>query len=177
MSGTAPWPTASLIQTGRLDLEPLRTEHAREAVTLLDDTRLHVFTGGSPATLDELEARFVRQSTGHSPDGSQAWLNWMVRNRSVGQIVGTVQATVDGSAPDCHEAEIAWVVGVAHQGRGYGREAALAMAAWLREQGVDLLRAHIHPRHEASAAIARALGMAATHLTVEGEVRWTTAGQ
>jgi hypothetical protein len=39
---------------------------------LFNDTRLHLFTGGSPATPDELAARYVRLSAGQSPDGSQA---------------------------------------------------------------------------------------------------------
>lgn len=31
---------------------------------------------------------------GHSPDGSQRWLNWIARRRDDRQAVGTVQATV-----------------------------------------------------------------------------------
>jgi RimJ/RimL family protein N-acetyltransferase len=173
MSGTIAWPSARLIQTERLDLETLRVEHAQEAAALLNDTRLHTFTGGSPATLDELAARYVRLSAGQSPHGSQAWLNWLVRDRSIGQIVGTVQATVERSVPDRLEAELAWVIGVPHQHKGYGRDAAFAMATWLREHGVAVLRAHIHPSHEASAAIARALGMAATDIRIDGEIRCT----
>ena len=34
------------------------------------------------------------------------------------------------------------------------------MAAWLGERGVSRLRAHIHPEHEASMAVARSVGLA-----------------
>jgi RimJ/RimL family protein N-acetyltransferase len=46
------------------------------------------------------------------------------------------------------------------------------MARWLRQQGAHVLAANIHPRHEVSMRVARALGLAATTEVVEGEVRW-----
>ncbi|MGW0823070.1 GNAT family N-acetyltransferase [Streptomyces sp. NPDC002845] len=163
--------------TQRLRLEPLRVAHAREAFAVFDDIRLHTWTGGTPCTLEELEAKYRRQSAGRSPDGRHGWLNWMLRRSADGQLVGTVQATLRHTAADRMEAELAWVVGVDHQGRGYGREGALGMADWLRAHGVGALSAHIHPRHEASIGIARALGLAATDVTVEDEVLWSGSGQ
>ena len=160
--------------TVRLRLEPLSVEHAREAFPVFDDVRLHVWTGGSPCSLEQLEARYRRQSAGQSPDGTRGWLNWMLRRVSDGRLVGTVQATLNRpAAPGRLEAELAWVVGFDHQGNGYGREGALAMARWLRAHGVDGLAAHIHPGHRASIGIARALGLIATDTVVDGEVRWS----
>ncbi|MFH8338282.1 GNAT family N-acetyltransferase [Streptomyces sp. AM6-12] len=168
-------PTATPLDTPRLRLEPLRVAHAAEAVRVFDDVRLHTWTGGAPATLAELEARYRRQSAGHSPDGSQGWLNWMLRRRADGRLVGTVQATLQASDGDHTEAELAWVIGVGHQGEGYGQEGALAMAAWLRARGADRLTAHIHPGHEASKGIARSLGLRPTDRSTDGEVLWATA--
>ncbi|MEW2619818.1 GNAT family N-acetyltransferase [Streptomyces sp. NPDC048106] len=177
------WPSATPVGTARLRLEPLRAGHAPEAFALFDDVRLHRWTGGAPDTLEQLDARYRRQSAGHSPDGRHGWLNWMLRRLTDGRLVGTVQATL--SRPDpvpatrrdpgagAAEAELAWVIGVAHQGEGYGREGALAMAAWLRAHGVDRLTAHIHPGHEASMGIARALDLRATDRSTDGEVLWT----
>ena len=48
-------------------------------------------------------------------------------------------------------AELAWVVAVPHQGRGYAREAALAVRDRLRDAGVTGFSAYIHPDHTASA--------------------------
>jgi RimJ/RimL family protein N-acetyltransferase len=81
-----------------------------------------------------------------------------------------VQATV---LDDGRRAEVAWVVGAEFQGRGYAVEAASALVAWLRERGVAEIRAHIHPGHAASAAVAGRIGLAPTgELDDEGEQIW-----
>lgn len=167
-----PWPAAEPLDTARLRLEPLRVGHAAEAFPLFDDERLHSWIGGSPDSAEELERRYRRQSAGRSPDGTQGWLNWMLRRRSDGHLVGTVQATLLRPAAGRLTAELAWIVGTGHQGNGYAREAAAAMRVWLAERGVDTFLAHVHPDHEASAAVARALGLTPTDTVVDGEVRW-----
>ncbi|GAA0376593.1 GNAT family N-acetyltransferase [Streptomyces blastmyceticus] len=172
-----PWIAAAPLVTPRLRLEPLRVEHATEAVTVFDDVRLHTWTGGSPGTLDQLVDRYGRQSAGRSPDGTQGWLNWMLRRASDEQLVGTVQSTLHRPPAGGVEASLAWVVGHDYQGNGYAREGALAMARWLREQGVTGLVAYIHPEHEASMGIARALGLTASDVVVDGEVRWSDAAR
>ncbi|MEV5608077.1 GNAT family N-acetyltransferase [Streptomyces sp. NPDC052225] len=168
MALTQPWPAAPALESERLALEPLTVAHAREAFAFLDDARLHRWTGGAPPAFEDLELRFRRQAAGHSPDGSQGWLNWMVRRRSDGVLVGTVQATLDADGG----AEIAWVVGYAFQGHGYGTEGARAMTHWLRDAGVRRLTAHVHPENIASAGIAGALGLTATDEVDDGEIRW-----
>jgi RimJ/RimL family protein N-acetyltransferase len=42
----------------------------------------------------------------------------------------------------------------------------------LLDCGVDRVVAHIHPQHEASIAVTRAVGLTATTKLVDGEVRW-----
>lgn len=177
MTVTTSWPVAAPAATVRLRLEPLRVEHAPEAVSVFDDVRLHAWTGGSPCSLKQLEAQYLRQSAGQSADGTRGWLNWMLRRVSDGQLVGTVQATLYRTAGCRLEAELAWVIGSDYQGNGYGREGALAMSCWLRAHGVDRLVAHIHPGHDASMGIARALGLAATDTVSDGEVRWSDSGR
>jgi len=135
---------------------------------MFDDGRLHGFTGGRPATERELRDRYTRQVGGHSPDGSETWLNWMLRRRDTGELVGTVQATVTGVA-----AELAWVVAVPHQRSGYAREATIAVRDLLPDAGVSRFTACIHPDHTASAGVARALGLSPTDTVVDGEIRWT----
>ena len=102
---TAPHlPPAVRLTTTRLDLEPLRVEHAHEMAAVLDDPVLHEFTGGEPASTDELTARYERQVTGGSADGAEQWFNWVLRRRDDGRPAGYVQATdvlVDG--------EVRWV--------------------------------------------------------------------
>lgn len=173
MTSTLPpgrWPAAQAILTARLRLEPLRAAHATELASLLDDARLHEFTGGRPLPADELRVRYARLESGRSPDGNQAWLNWVVRARAGGEAVGTVQATIESGS-----ASLAWVIGSRYQGRGYAKEAAAGMAEWLVTEGVGALVAWIHPGHAASIAVARHLGMEASDVESGGETRWARA--
>ena len=116
-----------------------------------------------------MTARLRRQVAGASPDGRQGWLNWVLRTAD-GAAVGTLQATLTGA-----QAELAWVVGRAHQGRGYATEAAIAVRDWLQAQGIEAFTAHIHPDHAASAGVARRLGLVPTAARQDGEVRWVSS--
>lgn len=156
-----------MIATDRLVLHPLTVEDADEMVDVLADPRLYEFTGGAAPTLDELRTRYARQVAGRSSDGSQSWLNWVVRLAADERPIGFVQATiVDGSA------DIAWVIGTPWQGNGYASEAALALIGWLEVSGIASITAHIHPNHVASAAVAKAAGLQPTERLEEGEVVW-----
>ncbi len=152
---------AAPLRTERLTLEPITAAHADELAPVLDDSALHDFTGGEPLPLEALRDRYARL------EGADDWLNWAVR--AGGEAVGSVQATVHGDAAD-----VAWVLGAAYQGRGYAREAAAAMVAWLRAQGVTTIAANIHPAHAASIAVARHLGLEPGAPREDGEIRWVS---
>jgi RimJ/RimL family protein N-acetyltransferase len=156
------WPSPEELYSERLVLEPLRIRHAREMVAVLGDPGMYEFIGGEPPTEADLTARYARQTS--RPD----WLNWILRLRSTGEAVGTVQATLK----DERTAELAWVVSSRFQGRGYAREGAAAALDWLRRNGVELFVAHIHPDHGASNAVARRLGFVSTGELKKGEIRW-----
>lgn len=164
---------AEPVTTARLALEPLRPEHADEMVAVLADPRLYVVVGGGPPLADQLRERYARQAVGHSPDGQQGWLNWVLRDRASGRPLGFVQATVTDDQ-GVRTAELAWVVGGEHQGQGFASEAAGAVAGWLRSHGVGRLVAHVHADNVASGTVARRAGLAATDVVVEGETRWAT---
>lgn len=159
------------LHSRRLVLEPLRVDHADELAAVLDDVALHAFTGGAPARVEELRARFEHQARGRSPDGRDCWLNWTVRERATGAVMGTVQATLKAGETDVI-AELAWVIATTHQRQGFAKEAARVVAGWLRERGIGCLRAHIHPGHEASMAVARSIGLVRTTTVLDGELRW-----
>jgi RimJ/RimL family protein N-acetyltransferase len=136
---------------------------------VLADPDLYTFIGGSPPTRQELRARYERWSAG-SPDPAESWCNWVIQLRSPRCLAGTVQATI--RTGDERVAEVAWVVGTPWQGRGIATEAAQALIAWLRQQSVQTVVAHIHPRHQASAAVAAAAGLSPTGQLHDGEIRW-----
>jgi RimJ/RimL family protein N-acetyltransferase len=167
---------AEPLRTARLLLEPLRVEHAREMAAVLADPSLYEHTGGAAPSEAELETRYRRQVGGVSPDGREAWLNWVLRARDTAAAVGIVQATVRDDARG-RRAELAWVIGAAHQGAGLATEAASAAMRWLRTRGVSAFDAHIAPGHTASEAVARKLGMEPTRTRHRGEVRWVTPGR
>ena len=151
----------------RLILEPLRPEDAAEMLAVLSDPALYEFTGGEPPTLDELRERYEWQAVGHSPDGSQQWLNWIVRTVEDGHAIGFVQATiVDGIA------DVAWLTGTPWQGRGFATEAAREMVAVLAQLGISHITAHVRADHVASARVAANLGLSPTDEVEDGEVVW-----
>jgi RimJ/RimL family protein N-acetyltransferase len=161
---------ARAIHTGRLSLLPLCVEHAEEMAAVLSDPALHTFIGGTPETPQALRSRYRRLTSG-SPDPDITWLNWVIRLRDEGCLTGTVQATISPSGPG-PVAEIAWVVGTPWQGRGIATEAARALADWLGRLPVRAVNAHIHPEHQASAAVAGAAGLTPTAERYDGEIRW-----
>ena len=160
--------TPDQMSSARLRLVPLTVADADEMVGVLSGPALYAFTGGAPPGLDELRARYARQAAG-SPDGREEWRNWVLRLEPGGEAVGYVQATITGEG---RRAEIAWVVGLRWQGRGYATEAARALVGWLDARGVAVIQAHIHPEHAASAAVARRAGLRPSGVIEDGEQLW-----
>jgi RimJ/RimL family protein N-acetyltransferase len=161
---------AEPISSERLVLEPLAVWHAKEMAVVLDSPTLYRFTGERPATPDELRARYERLVAG-STDELVDWLNWVLRLHGTGALVGTVQATVS-HAEQGLVAQVAWVVGVPWQRRGFAKEAACALVSWLEDKQVELVVANIHPDHSASAAVARGAGLLPTNESHHGERVW-----
>lgn len=166
MADADPWSDARGVG---VVLEPLLVEHAAAMVAVLADPAIYSFTGGDPPSLDDLEHRYHLQSRGLSPDGTERWFNWIVRDAVSRDAVGYVQATVTRRD---QLAELAWVVGAAWQGRGYAAAAATAMVAELRPLGLRGLFACVHPEHEASQRVAARIGLVATDEIRDGEVVW-----
>jgi RimJ/RimL family protein N-acetyltransferase len=162
------------IGTRRLLLTPLGQGDADELAEVLADPELHRFIGGRPAAVKELRDRYRTLEAG-SPRAGEVWRNWVVRRRADARPVGTVQATI-GRRDGGWTAEVAWVVGVAWQGRGYASEAARALVAWLGRHGVHEIVAHIHPDHPASARVATRAGLRPTRDQVDGEQVWRRVG-
>jgi len=153
------------VDDARLKLIPQIRDHAREMHGLLNDPALYAYTGGGPPdSLEWLVNRFRLLESRRSPDGKQLWLNWVIREKASGRLVGYVQATVDGSTADA-----AWVIGTAHQGRGHATRAARLMLGELERMGVRQLTCHVNRQHTASIRVAEKLGFADTGSIEDGE--------
>ena len=100
---------------------------------------------------------------------AERWLNWVVRRRSDGGRSGRCRRRSQSPSTSVRR----WLHGssVSH-GRATGSRPRPPVHWWtrLRGQGVDEVVAHIHPGHDASAAVATRAGLHRTEDQVEGEV-------
>lgn len=137
-------------------LEPQLASHAAELYPVVSDPSLYEFIDNKePVSEAALRGRLARLESRQSPDGTERWLNWVIRNPA-GELVGYVQATV---TPD-HSAEIAYVLGRAHWRKGYAAAACAAMIGELRSTySVTRVTATLDPANTASLALLRKLGL------------------
>lgn len=137
-------------------LEPLVPRHAPSLFGPLRDPSLYTYLDMRPPdSVDMLEIQYRAWSARRSPDGSQAWLNWVGRLKESGDYIGWFQSTVYGA----ERADIAYLVFTAHQRRGYAFEACAAIIEHLRSRyGVVRVGATADARNAASIALARRLG-------------------
>lgn len=110
------------IHAAGLTLEPQLAAHAGEMFTVLSDLAIYEFENQPPPSEDWLRERYTRLESRSSVDGSEQWLNWVVRLFS-GELAGFVQATVQPNA----DAHVAYAFGSRFWGRGIGRTAVRAM--------------------------------------------------
>lgn len=152
------------LETERLVLAPMVEGDSDALFALLKDPRIHVFTGGHPpASADDVREKARRRESRRSRDGDELWLNWTLRLKADQAVVGYVQAGVKGD-----RADMAWVVGVPFQRRGFASEASQRVLHWLCDDlCVNEVRANIHPNHIASIRLARRLGLSRSGETTD----------
>lgn len=143
------------IESNALRLEPLVAAHAEEMFAPLSAIAIYDYMPGQPPlSAAALRERYVRLEKGHSADGRQQWLNWIVRLHS-GRCAGFVQATIyPGSTGD-----FAFAFAPAYWGRGVAFEACKAALPYLfRARGVTALFATVDPRNARSVRLLLRLG-------------------
>jgi len=137
------------LRTRRLDLVPVVPELADEMFAGLQANEIYAYIPDSPpATVEWLRARYARLSTGASPDGREAWLNWILRARDGHKLLGYVQATVVGD-----RASIAYVLFPSSWGMGFASEAVAALVDELRRHSIARLVATVDTRNSRSIAV------------------------
>lgn len=146
-------------------LEAQVAAHAAEMYPILRNPVLYRFTDGAPPTDEEaLRERFRKLESRCSPDGSEKWLNWVLR-RQDGVAVGYVQATVHQD----RLAEIAFVLGREFWGNGYAFAGTRLMLADLAlNHGATRFKASVDPRNTRSVALMARLGFSARPERSEG---------
>ncbi len=135
---------------GALTFEPLGPEHATALFPVLGDARVWEHLQGTDgATEQQMRAAYARRASGPGCPGEQ-WINHAVRLVD-GPYLGRLEATVHAEG----WAEIAYVFGLTHRGRGHARSA----VRWLLEHlGVDEVWATTVPANVRSRRLLAALG-------------------
>lgn len=121
---------------------------------VLSDPAIYEYENAPPASEAALAARYARQVQGHSTDGRERWLNWVLR-RPTGELAGYVQATVhpDGSA------YIAYELASRHWRQGLGSAAVATLIDELvAHQGVNRCVAVLKARNARSLGLLHKLG-------------------
>lgn len=142
----------------------LGPQHATAMLAGLGDIRIYQFLPqDAPVDLAALQARYDRQSVGHSADHAEQWLNWIVFLYGGVDPVGFVQATLRSGK----NALVAYVIFPAFWRQGIGREAVTALISYLFETtDTPAVLAEIDTRNAGSIALVRRLGFCQT-ATVE----------
>lgn len=144
--------------TARLRLEPQVAAHAPAMFEVLSDPAIYEFENEPPTSVAWLAERYGRLESRRSPDGSEAWLNWVIRLPG-GDLAGTVQATVlseDGLAL------VAYELASRHWRQGIGREALAGLLDELALQhGATHFAAILKCANYRSAGLLRCLGFSA----------------
>lgn len=142
------------IQTSLCVLEPLVAAHAPDMFAVLSDPAIYEFENEPPPSEAWLLDRYARLERRTSADGSQAWLNWVVRLPS-GELAGYVQATVLPSG----SALVAYELASRHWRKGIGRSSVSAMLEELRSSyAVHLFVAVLKGANYRSLELLRNLG-------------------
>ena len=106
-----------------ITLEPRTAAHAEALFAVLADPALYEFVAEQPpVSVQALRDRFAHSESRKSPDGSEHWLNWVVRGPA-SEVAGYVQATVDANL----ETNVAYMFDKAHWGQGLATQAVSRM--------------------------------------------------
>ena len=117
------------LRSATLTLEPLLESHADAMFEVLSSPEMYAYMPGKPPdSVAALRERYRRLESRRSPDGTQQWLNWIVRLPS-GACAGFVQATVHPR----RTADFAFALAPQHWGRGVAFEASATAVGCLFE--------------------------------------------
>ena len=146
------------LHAGHLVLEPQVAGHAAAMFLVLSDPAIYAFENVPPESQGWLEQRFAKLESRHSADGTEQWLNWVIRLPS-GALAGYVQATVTKKCV----AHIAYELASKFWRQRVG---SAAVGAVLAELGasycVSTFVATLKVRNSRSAAFLRHLGFTTT---------------
>lgn len=147
-------PRMRVIENSAVRLEPQIAAHAEEMFNVLSDPSIYEHENEPPASAEWLRTRFSKLESRVSPDGTERWLNWVIR-LPTSVLVGYVQATVFAS----HRAAIAYELNSRYWGKGLAWAAVnLMIGELVSSYGVNTLSAVLKATNERSHRLLERLG-------------------
>ena len=145
----------SVLETERLRLEPLLTDHAAHLFPVLADPRIYTYLPEeAPTDQARLRQRYQQLATRRSPEGDELWLNWALQRKQEQDYIGVLQATVYAD-----HATIAYLLHPAFWGYGYAQEACRRLLALAFETyNLPYVDAEVDTRNRASWTLLERLG-------------------
>lgn len=110
------------LKAGELSLEPQVAAHADAMFVVLSDPALYEYENQAPLSVYGLRERFLALESRQSRDGSQQWLNWVIR-LPTSELIGYVQATIYAD----RQTALAYELHSTYWGRGLARQAVSAV--------------------------------------------------
>lgn len=143
------------LTTTQLVLDPLVAGHAEAMFELLSEKALYRYLDyPPPLSVEHLRNLYARLESRQSPDGTELWLNWVVRPRGQSPI-GYVQATVTSHKT----AWVAYVFSSKHWCRGFAMQATQAVVEHLASAyGIARYLATVDAENQRSIRLLERLG-------------------
>ncbi|KXV21748.1 acetyltransferase [Gluconobacter japonicus] len=122
----------------------------------LSDNRAYQFIPDEPpVSLEALRDRYVFLSEGGNSDGTEIWLNWVIRQAVDQKAVGYTQATLTAE-----EAIVAYHIFPAYWRQGIAAEAMkLTLKTIFHNPDIKIARAFVDTRNHASIGLLHKLGL------------------
>ena len=144
--------TSEIARTRRLMVEYLRAEHIEPLCDIWCDPAVTKFMGG-PRVRQK-----VRQSLREELALPETYTLWPVVEQASGKVIGHC-GLLEKEQDERKDIELVYVIGSGHQRRGYGFEAAQAIADYgFRQVNLGRLIALIEPENRPSQRLAEKLG-------------------
>ncbi len=154
------------LATARVVLEPMTAAHADALFAPLQDPAIYEWIWlAPPVSLAALRERWGALASRVSPDGGEAWLNWVARRTADGACLGWV----DASIVDATATNLGYVLVPAAWGQGYATELVRAVVAHLVACGVTRIVALVTAGNRASTRVLDKAGFAHTRVLPDND--------
>ena len=152
-------------QPSDIHLEPLSPEHAPAMFDGSADPAGYFFLPHSPPlSVEALRSLYTQQVAG-CPDGSEKWMNWVIRDLGSGILVGYTQATLRESV-----AILGYQIFPSRWRQGFATSALRAtLAKILAATSIQEVQAFVDTRNTASIALLRKLDFRCRRLIVNAD--------